>query len=171
MYLATLCEPLVFFRKAHFQKSIEMRIYSAADYPTGSEQNNQRLDIDKQDSNCLYMLSLKWVMKYPWLIRTVFFDPEEQSSAFVVSYSEKKQQYILTKFEQATRHAIWKKALVNGGYGTPTVFRDYVFCLSTHDSLIAFDKKTGMVFIGAGAPPCKWLIVLLFFKKRYCVDT
>lgn len=165
MYLATLCEPLVFFRKAYFQKSIEMRIHSAADYPTGSEWNNQRLDIDKQDSNCLYMLSLKWVMKYPWLIRTVFFDPEEQSSAFVVSYSEKKQQYILIKFEQATGHAIWKKALVNGGYGTPTVFRDYVFCLSTHDSLTAFDKKTGMVFIGAGEPPVNGLLCCYSLKK------
>lgn len=91
----------------------------------------------------MFSLQLKWVKKYPWLIRTVYFDKSDSESAYVVSYGEKTREYILTKFEQSTGDIIWQNKIVNGGYGTPLVYENTVFCYNSFDSVIGYDSQSG----------------------------
>lgn len=102
-----------------------------------------RKNLSHVDHSNLVSLSINWIKKYPWLIRTVFFDYRDDTSAYVEAYSEKKQEYILTKFSQKTGEIRWQTHVVNGGYGTPVVFKNTVFCLNSFDSVAAYDKSNG----------------------------
>ncbi|WP_172981895.1 outer membrane protein assembly factor BamB family protein [Lactobacillus helveticus] len=55
----------------------------------------------------------------------------------------KKKEYILTKFNQITGDIKWQTHVVNGGYGTPIVFKNLVFCLNSFDSIAAYNKNNG----------------------------
>lgn len=50
-----------------------------------------RKNLSHVDHSNLVSLSINWIKKYPWLIRTVFFDYKDDTSAYVEAYSEKNK--------------------------------------------------------------------------------
>ncbi|WP_415590242.1 PQQ-binding-like beta-propeller repeat protein [Liquorilactobacillus ghanensis] len=93
--------------------------------------------------NTYYTLKNRWSIPVPDLVRTFFFDPQDSSNGYVVSYSEKKQKYILRKIHLGTGKVNWETTVVNGGYGTPVIYKNLVVMLRSFDSIVAINKETG----------------------------
>lgn len=93
--------------------------------------------------NNYYTLKNRWSVSVPDLVRTFFFDKNDSNYGYVVSYSEKKQEYILRKVCLDTGKIIWETKVVNGGYGTPVVYGNLIVMLRSFDSIVAINKDTG----------------------------
>lgn len=102
----------------------------------------QSLVVDSDSKTCISLLP-KWIKPQPWLVRVPFFDPDDSRFVYVNSYSEKTQEYILSKYRTETGCQIWQQHVINGGYGTPAIFKNYVVALDGFDSVVFLCKETG----------------------------
>lgn len=93
--------------------------------------------------NAYYTLKNRWAIPVPDLVRTFFFDRNDNDFGYVVSYSEKKQEYILRKVALQTGGIVWETKVVNGGYGTPVVYGNLIIMLRSFDSIVGINKDTG----------------------------
>lgn len=98
---------------------------------------------DSLEKDTYYTLKNRWSLPVPDLVRTFFFDRQDNCSGYVVSYSEKQQQYILRKVDLSEGKIKWQTTVVNGGYGTPVVYKNLVVMLRSFDSIVAINKETG----------------------------
>lgn len=99
--------------------------------------------VSEPSNNALRYLSVDWVDAHPWLVRVPFFDDADPNSVYANAYSEKAQQYIVTKYRCDSGEVVWQQHVVNGGYGTPAVFGDVVVSLDGFDSVVFLDKNSG----------------------------
>lgn len=99
--------------------------------------------VSEASNDALRYLSVDWVDAHPWLVRVPFFDDADPDSVYANAYSEKAQEYIVTKYHCGSGEVIWQQHVVNGGYGTPAVFGDLVVSLDGFDSVVFLDKFTG----------------------------
>lgn len=88
-------------------------------------------------------LENKWIKKIYGLVRTPFFDNTDPDNGYVVYYSEARQEYGIVKYSLLTGETLWETTVVNGGYGTPTIFNNLVIILKEFNGIAALDKKTG----------------------------
>ncbi|MCW6665273.1 PQQ-binding-like beta-propeller repeat protein [Aerococcaceae bacterium NML191219] len=102
---------------------------------------------EKLVKNCgssnLIFSDLQWALPVEGLVRTPFFDPENTQDGYVVFYSEVNQEYGILKFNILTGEILWKQSVVNGGYGTPLVYKNLVIVLKEFDSIAAFSTEDG----------------------------
>lgn len=73
-------------------------------------------------------LSLRhnWVVALDGLVRHPVPDPNDPGLAVVVIYAEKRRTYEVRYFRTTDGAEIWRKAVVNGGYGSPAFFGDLI---------------------------------------------
>lgn len=85
----------------------------------------------------------EWSIDMPALIRVPFFDPNDDTYVYVVNYSESKRKYYISRIHIDSGNIEWEIDIVNGGYGTPVIFGDYIVALKNFSDIVAIDKKTG----------------------------
>ncbi len=68
----------------------------------------------------------KWVVPLDGLVRHPVPDPYNKGHAVVVIYAEKRRTYEVRYFKTASGEELWRKEVVNGGYGSPTFLSDLI---------------------------------------------
>lgn len=97
-----------------------------------------------QGSQDFSQAELFWVKKINGLIRVVIFD-EDVHKAYVVIYSEQKNKYTLNAFCTTSGESYWSTDVPNGGYGSPSILKNYVVMLTEFTNITGICKDSGMV--------------------------
>lgn len=88
-------------------------------------------------------LKNNWSMEISGLVRVPFFDSNDDVHGYAVYYSEVKQTYDLIKYLLLTGEIIWCAEVVNGGYGTPLIWKDLALVHEGFTGITAYNKYTG----------------------------
>jgi outer membrane protein assembly factor BamB len=90
-------------------------------------------------------LGFRWIQRLDGLVRLAVPDPGNPKRAVVVLYAEKRRVYEALLIDVSSGRIIWRREVANGGYGSPTFFKDLVVVHSRFTGITALGKEDGTV--------------------------